>query len=83
MGLIVALKPVDNYSAYKFCFGLSLVCTALCLFGLYFKSGASRAWELCHGLHHCSNGVIAHWLATICSMLAYTRVCVFNRVLYS
>ena len=71
MGLIVALKPVDNYSAYKFCFGLSSVCTTLCLFGVYVKLGASRAWALCHGLHHCSNGVVADCLATTCSALAY------------
>ena len=47
------------------------VCTTLCLFGLYFESGKIlELGALCHGLHPCSNGVVAHWLAIVSSALA-------------
>ena len=37
--------------------------------------------KLCHGLRHCSNGAVAHWLATVCSALALNGDCVLDRVL--
>ena len=85
LGSIVALKPIEfTLYIYK---GLGYGSMHNTLFvGLYFKSGKLlELGALCHGLHHCINGVVAHWLATTCSMLAYKwRLCFFlNIVLHS
>ena len=59
------------------------VCTTLCSFCLYFKLGKLlELGALCHGLHHCSNGDIAHWLATMFTTLEFKwRLCFLDRVL--
>ena len=71
MESIVALQPGENYSVYKILFWVMAICTTLYLFGLCFKLGASGVLALCHGLHHCNNGAVSPWLATMCSALAY------------